>query len=116
MNPLLTFTSLTSDVKELVRQFADLEGGLRDTSRLYSAPQDILICRHVSWCAHAVDCIEVIDGGIIQLELSRPTDSFFYTGISPESPNSISDIPWKNITLNLAREGKDYSATSIILR
>lgn len=70
MYPLFTFRTLAADVEQFVRQFADLEKAValiasraiaevedectclercfRDTRRLHSRAQDILITRHVS--------------------------------------------------------------------
>ena len=43
VNPLLTFRPLTTDVEQLIRQFADFEGRLGDTSGLDTGSEDILV-------------------------------------------------------------------------
>lgn len=44
VNPLLTFRSLTTNIKHTIGQVADNESGFSDTGCLDTRPEDILIC------------------------------------------------------------------------
>lgn len=92
VNPLLTFTALTSNVKQSVRQLANFECRLRDTSRLHSTPKYILIGWRVTRWWHAINSIEVIDRRVIELKFSRPPDSLLDSGITPNRPNRIGHV------------------------
>jgi hypothetical protein len=57
--PLLTFRSLTADIEHAVCEVTDDEGGLGDTSRLYTRAEDILIIWNVVGRRDAVNGVEV---------------------------------------------------------
>lgn len=47
VDPLLSLGSLATDIEHAVGEVADDEGGLRNTGRLNSRPQDVLVVGHV---------------------------------------------------------------------
>ena len=48
VDPLLTFRPLTTNIEQLVCEFADLESRLGDTCRLDTGPEDVLVGGHVT--------------------------------------------------------------------
>lgn len=59
VDPLLTFRSLSSNVKHTVCEGAKVEDGLGDTSRPQSGAQNVLVCWHVIWSEQSVHILEV---------------------------------------------------------
>ena len=70
MDPLLTLGPLAADIEELVGKLANLERSLGDTSGLDTGAEDVLIGGHVVGRGHAVDGVEVVDCGVVELELA----------------------------------------------
>ena len=62
VDPLLTLRSLSTDIEHTVGQVANNEGGLGDTSSLYTRPQDILVIWHVVVHSDAINVVEVTGG------------------------------------------------------
>lgn len=61
VNPFLSLTTLTTDIEKAVSQFPNPEHCLRDTGRLNTRPQDILICRQVILLRHTLYLVEVTE-------------------------------------------------------
>ena len=59
VNPLLTFGTLSSDIKHSVCELADNEGSLGDTSGLNTRSQDILVVWHVVVLCDSGNIVEV---------------------------------------------------------
>lgn len=115
VDPLLPFATLATDVEKFVCKLANLEGCLRNTSGLDTAAKDVLVCGKVTRLRHAVDCVEVVDSRIVELELARATDGLFDTGIAPEVANSVDNITREDFGFNLAGEGENGGFSGVIL-
>lgn len=83
VDPLFTFASLTTHVEQLVREFSNTECSFRDTSRLDTGSQNVLIRRKIRRGRHALQRVEVVCGRIVQLELAASPDGLPNTGILP---------------------------------
>ena len=59
VNPFLSFTPLSTDIEQSVRELADFEHRLCDTRGLHTRAQNVLVCRQVRWVRHAIDDVEV---------------------------------------------------------
>lgn len=59
VDPLLTLRSLSADVEHAVGQVTDDEGGLGDTSCLYTRAQDVLVIWHVVVHSDTLDVVEI---------------------------------------------------------
>jgi hypothetical protein len=101
VNPLLPLTPLPTHIKQLICQLADFERRLRDTGRLLSWLKDTLIGRHI---------IEVIYGGIVELEFARAADGFFDIGVTPEVGDAVGDVAGEDVGFKLGRDGEDDGA------
>ena len=59
VNPLLSFRSLSSDIKHAVCKITDDESRLSNTGRLYPRSQDILVVRHIVGLSDTLNIVEV---------------------------------------------------------
>jgi hypothetical protein len=61
MDPLLSFRSLSSNIKHAISQVPNDEGGLRNTSGLDTRSKHILVVGHIVWLSDPLDVVEVAE-------------------------------------------------------
>ena len=115
MNPLLPFTPLSSNVEQLVRELADLESRLRDTSGLDTTPEDILVGGEVAGCADAVNRVEVVDGRVVELELAGTGDGLLDGGVTPEGADGLCDVAGEDVGFDSVGHGEDGGSAGVVL-
>lgn len=103
MDPLLPLGPLTTDIEQLICQFAHFERRLRNTSRLHTRSQDILVRRHVPGGRHPIDRSEVVHSRVVQLELARAAHGLFHASVLPEPTYRVRNVPREHVALKLRR-------------
>src|ERR1700678_3496772 len=83
VDPLPTFTPLATDIEQLIRQIANLERRFRDSCRLHTTPEDVLVGWEIRRGGHMVDRVEVVHGGVVELELARAVHGFLHSRVPP---------------------------------
>lgn len=101
MDPLLTLGTLSTDIEHAVRQVTNDEGGLGDTSSLDTGAEDILIVGDVVGLCNAVNRVEVVLGGVVQLVLARPAEALLNTLVLPEGTNGVANLRGEAVTFDL---------------
>ena len=59
VNPLLSLRALTANIEETVGELTDAEGSLRNTGRLDTRAENVLVSGQIAGVGHAVNGIEV---------------------------------------------------------
>ena len=83
VDPLLTLTPLATDIEQLMHQLGNLERRLRDSCRLHMTPEDVLVGWEIGRRGHAVDRVEVVHSGVVELELARAVHGFLHSRVPP---------------------------------
>lgn len=132
MDPLLALGSLSTDVEHTVGQVTNDEGGLGDTSGLYSRSQHILIVGDIIWLRNAVYRVEIagakgqiryfvqrrrgdnlLFGRVVELVLSGALETLLDTSILPQNADGIADLGWEVVAFNLG--GLHENGLNVIL-
>jgi hypothetical protein len=114
MNPLFPLTPLPTDIEQLVRQLSDLERRLRNTRRLDTTPQDILIRRQIPRRTQPIQTIEIIHRRIVQLELPAASDSSLNGGVAPEVADGVGNVAGEMVCFDLGGHGEDGGAAGVV--
>ena len=52
--------------------------------------------------------------GVVELELSAPSDSFTNAVVDPQSSDGVGDVSWEVIAFDLAGEGHDDRPAGVV--
>lgn len=78
VDPLFTLGALTADIEHAVSQIPDDERGFRDTSRLDTGAEDILVARQVVGLGDSLNGVEVATNVSSREQIIAGTDSTHY--------------------------------------
>eukprot|EP01136_Pigoraptor_vietnamica_P040514 Opistho-1_new@12503 len=84
VNPLLALGPLATDVKHPEEEALVLEVRLDNASRLDTRAQHVLLAGHVVGRRNAVNAVEVVLRGVVELELGRARKARLNTAVLPE--------------------------------
>jgi len=63
---------------------------------------------------HTVDGVEVVYGGVVELEFAGTADGFFDGGVAPEGSDGVGDVAGEDFGFDLGGHGDDGGAAGVV--
>jgi len=119
VDPLLSFRTLTTDVKHAVGKVANDESSFGDTGSLDTRAKHVLVVGDIVWSGDSVDGFEVakqgqtkqqkesgqcsLSGRVVELIFAGSLEARLNTSVFPKGGNGISNLGGQTISLDLRR-------------